>query len=201
MAKRYSAPTGVSHFYYGVLDGNQIEAESTPERVKFAQTITAEMPQEATRAHGDNVTAEIAISSGNVTLSGAFHTIPDEDKVKLLGQETVDGITAIGSEDKPPYVGVVFCQTFEDGSRRWLGFTKGMFMRNNVEAQTKTESTEFSSEEINAEFMSREVEGFDKRKVALRGYDEEGETTNRDTIFTKIFGVPYPGDEPDPEEA
>ncbi|MET3322408.1 UNVERIFIED_ORG: hypothetical protein ABIC97_005544 [Peribacillus simplex] len=38
------------------------------------------MPQEAMRAYGDNGTAEIAISGGNVTVSTQFHKVPIQDK-------------------------------------------------------------------------------------------------------------------------
>ncbi|WP_034261763.1 major tail protein [Bacillus sp. J33] len=194
MEKNYRASTGVDEFYYGVLDptGTAIISGSI-ERIEFAQTITVEMPQEAVRAYGDNRTAEIAVSAGNISVTGAFHKLPIEDRKILLGLEaTAAGLHSYGSEDTPPYVACVFAKTYEDGSREWVGLTKGIFMRPNINAQTKQENTEFQNDEISAEFMDREVAGFTKEKSVVFAYDEVNTTTKRDALFQAVFGVPYP---------
>lgn len=188
--KNYRSSTGVDEFYYGEV-GEGIVATSV-ERVQFLQNINVEMPQEIVRAYGDNTTAELAASNGNISVTAGFHKIPIEDKVKLLGWETVDGITGAGSQNTPPYVGVVFAKTYEDGSREYVGLPKGIFTRPNVTGQTKGESTEFSTEEITAQFMDRKVEGFTDEQSVLFAYDPAGQTTNRDTLFMKVFGKPYP---------
>lgn len=188
--KNYRASTGVDEFYYGEI-GDTTEATYI-ERVKFLQNITVEMPQEVARAFGDNTTAELAVSNGNISVNSTFHKIPIEDKQKLLGWETVEGLTATGSNDNPPYVAVVFAKTYEDGSRQYVGLPKGMFTRPNVTGQTKGESTEFSTEEISAQFMDREIDGFSEEKSVIFGEDKKGSTTNRDAIFQKVFGKPHP---------
>jgi phi13 family phage major tail protein len=188
--KNYKSSTGVDEFYYGVVGEGTVA--DTIERVKFLQNITVEMPQDITRAYGDNRTAEMAVSNGDITVSSAFHKIPIEDKQKLLGLEVAEGITAIGSTDNSPYVGVIFAKTFEDGSREYVGLPKGIFTRPNISGQTKEDSTEFSSEEIEAQFMDRVVDGFSEEKSVLLGADAKGSTTNRDALFMKVFGRPYP---------
>lgn len=192
--KHYKASTGVDEFYYAVLNESDI-VEGVPERVEFLQNITVEMPQEAVRAYGDNRTAEIAVSNGDITVTSQFHKVPEEDKAVLFGlEQTENGLTAYGEGDTPPYVAVVFAKTYEDGSKEWVGLTKGMFMRPNIEASTKEDSVEFSSEEITAEFMERAVEGFDGKKTVIFGRDNRGETEKRDALFQAIFGQGYPGD-------
>ncbi len=192
--KRYKASTGVDEFYYAVLT-NEDEQFETEEiiRVKFLQEIEIEMPQEAIRAFGDNRTAEIAISGGNISVSTQFHSVPIEDKNILFGLETVDGLSSIGGDDVPPYVAVVFTKTFEDGSKEWVGLTKGMFMRTKITGKTKEENKEFGNEEVTGEFMERYVEGAKSEKSVLFGADKKGETDNRDSLFQKIFGKSYPG--------
>lgn len=197
--KVYRASTGVDEFFYGEV-GDDIVATYI-ERVKFLQTINVEMPQEIVRARGDNKTAEMAVSSGDIAVTSGFHKIPIQDKQKLLGLEVVDGLTAMGSEDNPPYVAVIFAKTYEDGSREYVGLPKGLFTRPNITGQTKGESTEFSSEEIAAQFMDREVEGFTKEKSVIFAYDLPGQTTERDKLFMKIFGLPYPTTTTTPEGA
>ncbi|QXE02770.1 major tail protein [Terribacillus sp. DMT04] len=189
--KNYRASTGIDEFYYGVLD-EITNTTAAVERVKFLQTITVEMPQEPVRAYGDNITAELAVSSGNTSVTSGFHKVPEQDKKVLFGLEENEGLIAYGSEDTPPYVAVVFAKTYEDGSKEWVGLPKGMFMRSNITGQTKGEGVEFSSEEVTAEFMDRTVEGFENEKSAIFGRDAKGQTTNRDALFQAIFGQAHP---------
>lgn len=193
--KKYKASTGVDEFYYATLDETGTAVTTgTPERVKFLQNITVEMPQEAVRAYGDNVTAEIAVASGNTTVTAGFHKIPEEDKQVLFGLEkSADGLYAYGSEDTPPYVACIFAKTYEDGSREYVGLTKGIFLRPNIEGTTKEDGVEFSSEEMSAEFMDREVAGFNEEKSVIFGKDVKGETAQRDALFQAVFGQAYPG--------
>ncbi len=195
--KNYKSSTGVDEFYYGKIDEstNLLATDAVIERVRFLQTINIEMAQEIVRAYGDNKTAEMAVSSGDVGVTSGFHKIPLEDKTELLGWETVDGLIGAGTGDNPPYVGVIFAKTFEDGSREYVGLPKGMFTRPNIEGNTKEDSVEFSSEEIEAQFMDRKVEGFSKERSAIFAYDEAEETEKRDALFMKIFGEAHPDSE------
>lgn len=200
--KVYRSSTGVDEFYYGETEETTgLLPESTEiERVKFLQNINVEMPQEIARAFGDNTTAEMAVSSGDVAVTSQFHKIPIQDKSRLLGWETSDdGLTGTSSQDNPPYVAVIFAKTYEDGSREYVGLPKGMFTRPSITGQTKGESTEFSSEEIAAQFMDRAVEGFKKEQSVVFAYDKKGETTQRDLLFQKIFGKDYPTTNTEPE--
>lgn len=191
--KNYRASTGVDQFFYGILDPTEATIiEGELENVEFLQNITIEMPQEAVRAYGDNRTAEIAVASGNISVTGAFHTIPNEDKTKLFGLDVATGLTAYGSTDSPPYVAVIFSKTYEDGSREWVGLTKGMFMRPTITGATKADGVEFSSEEMTAEFMDRDVDGFTEAKSVVFGRDAAGANTQRDLLFTAIFGTNHP---------
>ena len=191
--KNYRASTGVSEFYYAPLNESDM-VEGDIERVKYLQEITVETPQEITRAYGDNTTAELAVSNGNITVTSRFHRLPEEDRQRLFGVEkTADGLMAYGSTDIPPYVAAVFARTYEDGSKEWVGLPKGMFLRPNIGGSTKEDGVEFSSDEISAEFMNRLVEGFDDEKSVIFGKDPKGSTTVRDALFLALFGKPYPG--------
>lgn len=200
--KNYRASTGVDEFYYGEV-GEKLIADYI-ERVKFLQNVNVEMPQEVVRAYGDNTTAEMAVTSGNVSVTSGFHKIPLEDKTKLLGWEkSADGLTGTGSSDNPPYVACVFAKTYEDGHKEYVGLPKGIFTRPNITGATKGESVEFSSEEIVAQFMDREVDGFDNDHSVVFAEDPKGETTQRDLLFQKIFGQTHPeaGTPTEPEGA
>lgn len=194
MVKKYKSSTGVDEFFYApILTETDTTFSTGPiERVKFLQTIDVELPQEIIRAYGDNKTAELATSNGNVSVSGAFHVLPTEDKAVLFGLEVVDGLYSYGAEDEPPYVACAFMKTYEDGSKQWVGLTKGMFMRSKISGKTAEENTEFQSDEITGEFMERVTTSFTTYKTVLFGADEKGLDVNRDALFMEIFGQVYP---------
>ncbi|AKG74363.1 major tail protein [Salinicoccus halodurans] len=195
--KNYKATTGVDEYYYGVLDEtNELTiVQASPERVKFLQEITVTPSQEIVRGYGDNKVAELATSNGPVEVEGAFHKLPSQDRQTILGLEkTTGGLYAYGSTDNPPYVASVFAKTHEDGSIEWVGLPKGKFLKPESSATSKQDTVEFGSDSITAEFMDREVPGFTEEKSVIFGYDEKGETAQRDELFQAIFGKPYPAD-------
>lgn len=192
----YSAATGVDEFYYGILDptNNLKIIKSAPERIKFLQEITVSSKQELVKGYGDNGVAEMATSNGEVEVTGQFHKVPHEHLINLLGLETAkSGLFAYGKNDNPPYIAAIFAKTYEDGSKEWVGLPKGKFTRPENKGQTKEDKVEFSSDEISAEFMDREVTGFDDEKSTIFGISTKDDVTQRDEIFQAIFGTPYPG--------
>ncbi|WZX99619.1 major tail protein [Bacillus sp. FSL W7-1360] len=195
MSKKYRSATGVEELYYAVLseEGSEL-TKGDIQMVDYLQTIEIEMPQEPVRAFGSNRTAEIAIANGNISVSSAFHRIPQEDKATLFGLEMRNGLYAYGPDDIPPYVAVIFAKTFEDGSKEWVGLVKGIFMRPNIAGKTKEDGVEFSTDEVTAEFMERRVDSFgNEYKTLLMGTDERGKTDVRDQLFMDIFGKEFPG--------
>lgn len=201
--KLYHATTGVDEFYYGVLDPSDetVIVKSLPERIKFLQEISVSANQELAKAFGDNSVAEIATSNGEVEVSGKFHKIPKEDLITILGLETTEsGLFAYGKDDNPPYVAVVFARTYEDGSKEWVGLPKGKFIRPENSSQTKEDGVEFSSDEIEAQFMDRKVKGFNGEKSTVFAVTKKGEDVARDELFDAIFGRPYPDGQVDDSE-
>src|SRR5699024_8033664 len=71
------------------------------------------------------------------------------------------------------------------------GLPKGMFMPPNIEGETKADSTEFSSEETEAQFMDREVDGFDEEKSILMAEVEKNEDEKKDDLLKKILGAEH----------
>lgn len=193
--KNYRSATGLDEFYYAKLLETKTAAAYTEaiERIKFFQTVNIEQPQEMVEAWGDNEVAEQTVSNGKVTITTSFHSIPQVDKDVLFGLEVVEGLSSYGNDDTPPYVACVFAKTYEDGSRSWIGLTKGMFMKNSTEGSTKEETAEFSSDEVEGSFIDREVDGFTVKKSRLYAHDPKGSTVGRDALFMKVFGLPYPG--------
>lgn len=192
--KKYLSFTGLTEFYYGVLKPDDTGIEGTEAtRIKFLQNISISTPQEIVKAYGDNSTAELAVSTDVTQLTTQFHHIPLEDRAIIYGWKTnSDDIVGLQASPNPPYVACMFARTREDGSREYIGFTKGKFMMADVEGETKGESVTFGSDSTQGEFMPRKVDGFDEDMTFLIAADEPGQTTNRDKLYKLIFGVDYP---------
>lgn len=189
--KNYLSFTGLTDFYYGVLSENKIKEEEA-ERVKFLQNISISTDQTIEKAYGDNQVAEMAVSTDVTNLTTQFHKLPIQDRVILYGWDEEGDIYGMSGNPNPPYVACMFSRTSEDGSKEHIGFTKGKFTMADVEGETKGESVEFGNDSTEGEFMSREVEGFDEEMTMLIVADEPGETTNRDKLYEKVFGVKHP---------
>ncbi|HLR41606.1 MAG TPA: major tail protein, partial [Pseudogracilibacillus sp.] len=191
--KNYLSFTGLTEFLYGKTkddDTGIVEEQAT--RIKFLQNINISTPQDIVKAFGDNETAEMAVSTDATQLTTQFHKLPIEDRTIIYGWEKQGNMVGLSGSPNPPYISCMFTRTMEDGSTEHIGFTKGKFTMADVEGQTKGESVEFGNDSTEGQFMPRKVEGFDKNMTFIIVSDEPGETTNRDELYEKIFGMEFP---------
>lgn len=185
--KNYRSFTGLTEFYYKV-HGEDVQAVTDPERIKYLQEISVSKDQDIEKAYGDNQVAEMAVANGTIEVEAGFHKLPLEDRVALFGLEkSEDGIVSVGN-DTPPYVAVMFAKTMEDGSREYVGLPKGLFTFPELEGNTKEDGVEFSSDSTTAEFMQAPVKGFEEEKAMLLGHDAKGTSVMKDAIWEAIFG-------------
>lgn len=185
--KSYRSFTGLTEFYYKV-HGEDVQAVTDPERIKYLQEISVSKDQDIEKAYGDNQVAEMAVANGTIEVEAGFHKLPLEDRVALFGLEkSEDGIVSVGN-DTPPYVAVMFAKTMEDGSREYVGLPKGLFTFPELEGNTKEDGVEFSSDSTTAEFMQAPVKGFEEEKAMLLGHDAKGTSVMKDAIWSAIFG-------------
>lgn len=156
--KNRSAVVGITGFRYAILENDTESGASYGQiiRVPYVQNVNIETEQEIAKAYGDNTVAEMAVSTGVTTVEFQFHTIPLEDRIKLLGlEEDEDGMIVQKSQVNPPYVALMLEKTKGDGTIELVGLTKGMFTLPSTEAQTKEDSLEFGSDTISGEFSAR----------------------------------------------
>src|SRR5699024_11049520 len=98
--KNYRAATGVTEYYYGIINDG-ITADKVY-RVEYLQEISVEIKGEIDKAHGDNKETELAYSQTDTSVTSKLHKLPMEDKNRLFGFEEQEGIVAKGSSDNPP---------------------------------------------------------------------------------------------------
>src|SRR5690625_3096586 len=184
--KNRSAVVGITGFRYAVLETDTEAGASYGEivRVPYVQNINIETEQEIAKAYGDNTVAEMAVSTGVTTVEFQFHTIPLEDRIKLLGlEEDEDGMIVQRSQTNPPYVALMLEKTKGDGSVELVGLTKGMFTLPATEAQTKEDSLEFGSDTISGEFSARVFD--DVAQVFM--HVDKNDNENHEAFMKKVF--------------
>ncbi|WP_281060163.1 major tail protein, partial [Staphylococcus sp. GDK8D68P] len=138
MAKNYRSFTGLTGFQYKV-EGSEVQ---TVERIKGLQEISVSKEQSIEKAYGDNGIMEMATSNGSVELESTFHKLPIEDRTAIIGlTKNDDGVIGVGN-DTPPYVGVMFTKTMEDGSNEYVGLPKGIFTFPEFSGNTKEDGVE-----------------------------------------------------------
>lgn len=190
MAKQKTSFTGLDNFNYKVL-GEDGATVKTPERIEGLQEITISKEQEVVKAHGDNRTMETAVSNGDVELESGFHTLALEDRAALFGLETDEnGIVAVGN-DTPNDVAVLLERTSAEG-REVVGLLSGKFTFAEVEGTTQSDEVEFSSQSTTGTFIAKDVEGYDKPKAMLLGFDPKGTNAALHSIWKKVFGEEHP---------
>ncbi len=202
--KNYLSFTGLTDFYYGTTKNDDTGInEEQAERIKFLQNINISTPQDIVKAHGDNTTAEMAVSTEVTQLTTQFHKVPIEDRTIIYGWKKSGKMVGLSGAPNPPYVTCMFTRTMEDGSTEHIGFTKGKFKMADVEGQSKGESVEFGSDSTEGEFMPRKTDGFEEDMTYIIVDDEPGETAERDILYKTIFGVSHPdeGQVSEPEGA
>lgn len=190
---RYNAATGLGKLYYAVLteetDGSY--TTSAIKEVDYVQELSIEFGEELEKAYGSNKVAEIAKSAGETQVNLTFHKLPIDVQKDLLGlieHESNSSVYGFGKSSGITYTTVAIPRTMEDGSEEWFGLSKGVFTRPNKEGQTKEDGVEFGSDEIEGQFMEREVDGFNEELAVVMAYDDKGKTEGRDTVFNSIFG-------------
>lgn len=189
---RYNASTGLGKMYYAVLNeqADGTVQTSAIKEVDYVQELALEFGEELEKAYGSNKVAEIAKSAGETSLSLTFHKLPIDVQKDLLGlieHETASNVYGFGKSSGITYSAVAIPRTMEDGSMEWFGLSKGVFTRPNKEGQTKEDGVEFGSDEIEGQFMERQVGGFNEELAVIMAYDDKGTTDGRDSIFDSIF--------------
>lgn len=184
---------GVDNFYYAEVLTDSAAGFTTGEikRVKFLNEISIEPEQDTAKAYGDNQTAAMAVSNGDLEISTTFVTVPHEDRAVLAGATVEGGAVKYHKDDVPPDVAIVWERTNHDGSSEWFACYKGKFMRASIAGKTKEDSYEFQNAEMSGSFIPREADGFTHGSY----YDEKGETTGRDKAFKDAFGKAFPTDD------
>jgi phi13 family phage major tail protein len=149
---------GLKDLYYAVITEDEDSKETYGEPKKMAGAMTADLS--ITTADGklyvDDALKESVSEFANGTLKLGVDELEQGVEAELLGQ-TVDGagIKWAGGEDEPPYVAVGFRAKKSGGKYRYIWLLKCRAKVPAEKYETKGESINFQTPEIELTIMRR----------------------------------------------
>lgn len=154
------ATVGVNKLHYAILkkdDATGVEYE-TPVRIAGVINVNLSRTTNSNTLYADDSPYEAATSYGGTSISIEVADLPLEAQAALLGHELKDGVLIRKSTDQAPYVAILFESTLADGTTQYVKALKGVFRVPNEEYNTKTDSPEFKTLTIEADFISRKYD-------------------------------------------
>ncbi|MTI49455.1 MAG: hypothetical protein FH761_16605 [Firmicutes bacterium] len=123
--------------------------------------------------YGDNRAAAQANSRGDIEVTISRQSLDNEQEAFILGKTIVNGYIEDKTTDIPPDLALMFEITYNDGASKFVQLDKGKFLEANISASTKTDTTEFQSDELTGTFISRNSDGRRKRSKIVSKNDVE----------------------------
>ena len=161
------ATIGLKNIYYARVTGDSSSGVTyaTPVRIAGAIQVDINPSISFNTLYGDDApfAADSAMPEIAVTMETADMSL--EDTAALLGH-TVDPTTKqmiAKSEDKAPYVALLFEADKHNGQTRYVKLLKGKFAPTQETVQTKGESVNFTTPRLEGRFVAREYDGAWKR--------------------------------------
>ena len=165
---------GLKDLYYAVINEGENGAETydTPKKMAGAMTADLSITTADGKLYVDDALAESVSEFANGTLKLGVDDLEQGVESELLGQ-TVDGagIKWAGGEDEPPYVAVGFRAKKSGGKYRYIWLTKCRAKVPAEKYETKGESINFQTPEIELTIMRRKSDGNWKADIVARPTD------------------------------
>lgn len=192
------ALVGIDRFHYALLEEDTVDTLSYGVMNHLPNTINigVTMNSSTETLYADNKAAIIYSTMGNVELTAERTTIPEDVLAEWLGSPTDKGVRYITQEQNSPYVGVAWRQVYSDGSYSYVKLYKGKFTEPDKSAETKGETIDFQTAEIEANFAStnylKEVTQDGKKRefsllMAIASEDAKDYADEGDTWFDEMF--------------
>lgn len=179
-----SYQTGLKNFHAAVLTDDSDTGATYDTPVKLSEGISVGLePSVATgRLFGDNRAVATANKFNYVTVTINTTKLTAEEEALLLGKTLgADGV--LRSKGESPYVAFGFEVTLDDGTSEYWWLLKGKFQEPSRTTNTATDSIEFGTPTIAAEFIQRD---FDEEWHFVGNENNEGFTAGA-TWFDSVY--------------
>lgn len=168
----YKAVTGLRRIFIAVQTEDSKDGVSYGEVHEIDTPKTFGVAPEASieKAYAGDRIVETAQSRGGMQFNMEFHSLPEELKAELVGEEKREnGLTYENSRQTSPYVGVIGEFTKEGGVSYFVGLPKAIVTPASIEGSTKEDGVEFGTLAFEGEAMERIFDG--ERKISALSSD------------------------------
>ena len=131
--------------------------------------------------YGDNRSVATSIAKGNMEVTIGKQDLDQDQEAYILGKSVVNGYVIDHSDDVPPYVGIMYELTYDDGASKFVLITKARFQEPAPNGTSKTDTVEFQEATFVAQAVARLSDGVRKRTRIVPA-------TQVDTFRTTFFG-------------
>lgn len=172
--------TGVTNLYYKRLitdSSEELLYQEPPIRVPGLVKIDLDVGSNIDTLYADNKATTVVTNLGSIEVTIEKDNFPNDLLSVLLGRPKVGAVNYIVNENRPPYVAIMFEQTFSNGKSRFIMLAKGKFMEGDTSNESTTDSVNFQSDELVGRFVSTNYEysfsGGKKDGVLMYSVDED----------------------------
>lgn len=161
------ATVGLKNLYYAPLSSDNSSGATYGAMKRIAGAIQVDINPSITfnTLYGDDAPFATDSSMTEITVTVETADLPIEDQAALLGHE-VDSTTKqliAKASDTAPYVAIAFEAKKHNGQTRYVKLLKGRFSPSQETIQTKGESVNFTTPQMEGRFVAREYDGQWKR--------------------------------------
>ena len=152
------AQIGLKNFHYAICtnDNDSVTSYGIPKKVVGINSIDINPTVQRSTMYGDDVPLATTSNVSEITVRIAAGVLTIEDEASLLGHTITDGVMVYKSDDKAPYVAIMYESDTHDGKVRFDKYYKGKFSETQKTINTRGESVEYQLPEIEGSFVARE---------------------------------------------
>lgn len=177
---------GFDKLYYAIMTDETTETYDTPKPIPGAITGTITPTTNTSTLYADDQAAEVATSLGGVEVEIGVKDLPANVLADILGSTVnSEGVLIDTKFDNPPYVALGFRSLKSNGKYRYYWLYKGKFQLSEESFNTKTDTPEFQTPTITAQFIPRDKDGRWRARV-----DEDDANVDPSVIanwFTTVY--------------
>lgn len=153
---------GLKDLYYAVITEGEDGAENygTPKKMAGAMTADLSVTTADGKLYVDDMLSQAVSEFASGTLKLGIDDLTPEVTAEILGQDVDENeVVWAGGEDEPPYIAVGFRAKKTGGKYRYIWLLKCRAKVPAEKYETKGESINFQTPEIELDFMRREKDG------------------------------------------
>lgn len=175
---------GLDKLHFAVMTDE--ETYTTPKPIPGAIEATITPTTNTATLFADDQADEVATSLGGIEVSLNVKDLPKEIYAELLGATiTDDGVLVETKNDVPPYVALGFRSLKSNGKYRYFWLYKGKFQLSEETYATRTDTPEFQTPTITAQFVPRAKDGKWRARV------DEDDTGVDPSVIQNWFNAVY----------